>query len=112
MQVARALVGTAAVLFALIAACAHAGDIDPRAIAPVPGNPCGNIGVVCLDMQGRPSGFCCYEGETCGGGLYSVGCPAGACCNIRQLPGGSQWRPDAGAADGPTLFIPADGTRE
>jgi len=83
-----------------IGACAHGGAgwdrVDPRAIAPTPDNPCGNIGVVCLDMQGRPSGMCCYEGETCGGSLYSVGCPAGACCNIRGLGAHRQIQPDAG----------------
>lgn len=71
---------------------------QPSAFAPVPGNPCGNLGVVCLDMQGEPSGMCCDEGETCGGGKYSVGCPAGACCDIREPPMASGYR-DAYAGD-------------
>lgn len=61
-------------------------QVDPRATAPTPDNPCGNIGVVCLDMQGQRSGYCCDEGETCGGGKFSVGCPAGYCCDIRMPP--------------------------
>lgn len=56
------------------------------AFAPTQGNPCGNLGVVCLDMNGNESGMCCNEGETCGGGKYSIGCPAGECCDIREGP--------------------------
>jgi hypothetical protein len=59
---------------------------NPNAFKPVPGNPCGNLGVVCLDSTGKESGMCCDEGETCGGGKYSVGCPAGACCDVRTPP--------------------------
>jgi hypothetical protein len=38
--------------------------------------------VPCLNMQGGYAGTCCMEDETCGGGKFSVGCPAGKCCDI------------------------------
>jgi hypothetical protein len=77
-----------AFLIMLMAGAALAGACgwdapQPAAFAPVPGNPCGNLGVPCLDSAGKESGFCCDEGETCGG---NPGCPPGACCNVRMPP--------------------------
>ena len=57
---------------------------DPLPTTPVPGNPCGEAYVVCLDMQGNADGSCCDENETCGGGKYSVGCPTNSCCDIEN----------------------------
>lgn len=84
------------ILMVAVACCAW-DHIDQRAIAPTADNPCGNIGVVCLNEQGNPNGYCCYEGETCGGGKYSVGCPANACCNIRGLGSHPKVPMDGGA---------------
>ena len=44
--------------------------------------PCGIDGHECLNMAGTPNGACCGNWETCGGGKYSVGCPADMCCDI------------------------------
>lgn len=35
----------------------------------------------CFGAAGRVTG-CCLKSFTCGGSPYSVGCPAGACCDI------------------------------
>ena len=64
--VAGVLVAT----MALLAACSAHWN-DPLPVTPVPGNPCGETGVMCAGHM------CCAEGEVCGG---SPGCPAGACC--------------------------------
>ncbi len=59
-------------------------DVDPRSIAPVPGNPCGIHGVPCLDSSNGFNGSCCSEGETC-----DPSCPAGMCCDIDDSQGGT-----------------------
>ena len=71
-----------------ITSCAHWDDVDPRSREPVAGNACGNLGVPCLDMAGNLDGWCCATGNTCGGGKYSVGCPADSCCDIDDSQGG------------------------
>ena len=65
------------VIVALFAACAW-DKPNPSAFQPVPGAPCGNLGVDCGNKM------CCDEGETCGAAGRS--CPAGMCCNIREPP--------------------------
>jgi hypothetical protein len=73
---------------------------NQAAFAPQPNAPCGNVGVVCLDMQGKPNGMCCDEGETCGGGKYSVGCGTPGeqiCCDIRSSPAFLKKGTDAGS---------------
>lgn len=70
--------------------------VSPEATKSTPDAPCGNLGVPCLGMDGQLDGQCCWEGETCGGGKFSVGCPAGACCDIRQLPGAALGGQDGG----------------
>jgi hypothetical protein len=57
---------------------------NPSAFTPVPGNPCGNVGVPCGDANGNFTHMCCDEGETCGGPGRS--CPDGECCDVRETP--------------------------
>lgn len=55
------------------------------AVGPGTSYPCGVSGVVCLTEEGKESGWCCWEGSTCGGPIHSrfyVGCPEGECCDI------------------------------
>jgi hypothetical protein len=51
---------------------------NPAAFTPVPGNPCGNVGVECGNHM------CCDEGETCGG--VGRSCPVDSCCDVRMPP--------------------------
>jgi hypothetical protein len=64
------------ILCLALAACADAP------VPASPGFPCGPEGVVCEGADGGVSGMCCPQYSTCGGGLDSVGCPAGECCDI------------------------------
>ena len=69
-----------------VSACrAGWNDVDPRSLAPVPGNPCGIHGVPCLDSSNGFNGSCCSEGETCD----PSSCPAGMCCDIDDSQGGT-----------------------
>ena len=76
----------------------------PLPTTPTADNPCGVMGVPCLDMAGNLSGTCCNAGETCGGGKYSVGCPADECCNIRPFDP-SQSMVKSQSADGGEMLI-------
>ncbi len=67
-------------------------QVDPAALAPSPGAPCGVVGVVCLAPDGHRSGMCCPENTTCGGPFPSVGCPDGECCPIGTLVDGARVR--------------------
>lgn len=67
------------VLVILAGACAWDRPIPQTS---TPDYPCGPDGVVCTDPSGKPTGMCCDQYETCGGGFPAVGCPAGACCNL------------------------------
>jgi len=58
----------------------------PLPTTPTADNPCGEAYIPCLDMSGKLDGLCCDENETCGGGKYSVGCPANSCCDIDDPP--------------------------
>jgi hypothetical protein len=69
--------------------------VDPRSQAKTADDPCGPLWGVCLDMQGKDNGSCCPDGETCGGGKYSVGCPAGQCCYVGE---GARLHGDGGAS--------------
>jgi hypothetical protein len=76
-----------AALVLSMCACIEKWDaVDPNSRKPIAGNPCGNLGVPCFDMNGLQNGDCCSEGTTCGGGKWSVGCPADSCCDIREIP--------------------------
>ena len=80
----------AAVFLALalvFVACQTPPVLEP-AVGPGTDYPCGVHGVVCLTLDGKPNGGCCSEGETCGGGKYDVGCPAGCAATfVRRRPG-------------------------
>jgi hypothetical protein len=60
--------GVALLLFA--AACGL-DTVNPAAVAPQPGLPCGELGVVC------PDSMCCPQGFTC-----DSTCPANECCDV------------------------------
>lgn len=60
-------------------------DVPASAVKPTKDYPCGVVGVPCMDSVGKLNGECCWEGETCGGGYGSVGCPAGECCDVRSF---------------------------
>jgi hypothetical protein len=72
------LVACVALAVALVAACAN----DPLPTTPAPGYPCGVAYVACTGPDGALNGMCCDQDNTCGGGQFSVGCPAGMCCYI------------------------------
>jgi hypothetical protein len=62
----------------ILVGCKGWDDPQPSAFQPVPGAPCGNLGVDCGHKM------CCDEGETCGDRIH--GCPIGACCDVRTPP--------------------------
>ncbi len=74
----------AVLLVSGITVACGAGNLAVLEVKTGPGTsyPCGVNGVSCLDMNGQPNHMCCSENETCGGGKYSVGCPADSCCFI------------------------------
>jgi hypothetical protein len=85
-----------------VVSCAGWDDPNPAAFAPSKDYPCGVIGVVCLNQSDKPNGFCCNDGETCGSGRADVGCPADACCNIRDFFGARTATMDGGSVPPPT----------
>lgn len=68
----------------LAIAVTHCGwdQPDPAAYTPSPDYPCGVRGIPCFSEAGVFDHTCCPEQFTCGGGKWSVGCPADACCFI------------------------------
>ncbi len=68
----------------LLAACGL-DTVNPAALAPQPGLPCGQVRVACAD------GSCCPQGFMCGTG--DNGCPAASCCDVGN---DMQSRRDAG----------------
>lgn len=79
-----------AALFVIVASCAW-DQPNQGAFQPVPGAPCGNVGVDCGNHM------CCNEGETCGQDS-GIGCPAGMCCDVRMPPDFLKYS-DAGVHD-------------
>ncbi len=67
------------VILAAVTACAWIEKVDPTLPASSP------TWVHCEDMNGNDNGMVCPQGQTCGGGKYSVGCPSGACCEIGNV---------------------------
>lgn len=63
----------------LVAGCAWIDRVDPTLPASSP------TWIHCLDEAGNYNGLVCPEGKTCGGGKYSVGCPADSCCDIGNM---------------------------
>ena len=59
-----------------VSACAWIDRVDPT----LP--PSSPTWVHCEDENGNDNGMVCPQGETCGGGKFSVGCPAGSCCDL------------------------------
>ena len=57
----------------------------PAILAPTD-NPkaCRLTEVACVGADYRPTGYCCLEGDACGGPFPNVGCPDGECCDARQ----------------------------
>jgi hypothetical protein len=85
-------VALVAVTWAIVFAACAWDQPNPSAFKPVPGNPCGNLGVECSGHM------CCNEGEACGG---DPGCPSGMCCDAREPPAfgmsADEGRDEAGA---------------
>jgi hypothetical protein len=90
------------VAIAITTGCANA----PLSAAPTADNPCGETYVVCLNMDGKPNGSCCGQNKTCGGGKYSVGCPAGECCFIGEPPDMLKLQVDGGIYGSDILSTP------
>jgi len=70
---------------------------DPGTYTPSPGYPCGTLWVPCFDMDGSFDHTCCPQNDTCGGGKWSVGCPANECCDIDMPPPDELRAHDGGA---------------
>jgi hypothetical protein len=90
----------AAAAFAIVFLFSCAWDQpSPSAFTPVAGNPCGNLGVECGNHM------CCDDGETCGQ-PNGMGCPAGACCDVRAPPAFAKLG-DSGASEnsGPVIVV-------
>lgn len=95
------IIGVAVVgcIVSAIGAC-RAGwdDVPASATAPSKDYPCGIVGVPCLDSTGKFNHTCCWQGETCGGGEFSVGCPANECCDVRPFTQDEARYGDAGGS--------------
>ena len=71
----------ALMIAASLAACAfieHADPVNPQAVTPSPGFPCGQVRVYCGNDDA--GAMCCPEYTTCGAEGRS--CPADSCCYI------------------------------
>lgn len=87
----------AALALLAVVAVACANDPPPKVppgFDPNFGGVCGVDPIACFDMDGNYSGTCCWQGTTCGGGKWSVGCFAGDCCDIQSGPSGG-WGDEA-----------------